>query len=104
MAEQQTPAVKLPDPLELSKAMTQIAERSNKLLAEFLERQKHEPEAANVDPLNIGGAFLELTSRMMSDPARLAAAQMQLWQDYMRLWDATTRRMLGETAAPVAVP
>jgi len=104
MAEQQTPTVKLPDPVELSKAMTQIAERSNKLLAEFLERQKHEPEATSVDPLNIGGAFLELTTRMMSDPAKLAAAQIQLWQDYMRLWEATTRRMMGETAPPVAVP
>ena len=36
------------------------------------------------DPLNIGSAFLEMTARLMTDPAKLLQAQISLWQDYMR--------------------
>src|SRR3546814_4221273 len=40
MAEQQPPDIKLPDPVEISKSMAAIAERSQKLVAEFLARQQ----------------------------------------------------------------
>ena len=39
MNDQQRPDVKLPDPVELSKAMTRIASRSQRLVTEFLRRQ-----------------------------------------------------------------
>ena len=42
MAEQQAPDIKLPDPVEISKSMAGIAERSQKLVSEFLERQQQE--------------------------------------------------------------
>src|SRR3546814_2243822 len=62
-----------------------IAERSQKLVADFLARQKEAGGNANsLDPLNIGAAFMEMTQRMMADPAKLVQAQMILWQDYMR--------------------
>ena len=35
------------------------------------------------NPMAIGAAFLEMTARMMSDPARLVEAQMSLWNDYL---------------------
>src|SRR3546814_12277113 len=85
MAGQQPPDVKLPDPVEISKSMAAIAERSQKLVADFLARQKEAGGNANsLDPLNIGAAFMEMTQRMMADPAKLVQAQMILWQDYMR--------------------
>src|SRR3546814_78617 len=97
MAEQQPPDVKLPDPVEISKSMAAIAERSQKLVADFLARQKEAGGNANsLDPLNIGAAFMEMTQRMMADPAKLVQAQMNLWQDYMRLWQSTAQRMLGQ--------
>src|SRR3546814_5799747 len=40
----------------------------------------------------------------MADPAKLVQAQMNLWQDYMRLWQSTAQRMLGQEADPVATP
>ena len=43
----------------------------------------------------LGGAFLEMLSRVMSQPHELAQAQFGLWQDYVRLWHSTTQRMLG---------
>ena len=65
-------------------------------MAEAPGQQEHAP-----DPLNIGGAFLEMTARLMANPARLVQAQIGFWQDYMTLWQNTARRMMGMQSAPV---
>ena len=48
----------------------------------------------------------DLAGRVRFDPARMVEAQMQLWQDYQRLWMGTTARLLHQAppAAPVAEP
>jgi polyhydroxyalkanoate synthase subunit PhaC len=104
MAEQTGTEAKLIDPAELSQAMTSIAERSQRIVTDFLARQAADPTAASADPLNIGNAFMEMTAKLMSDPAKLVEANLNLWQDYMSLWQNTARRMLGEETAPVASP
>ena len=104
MAEQQGTDPKMPDPVEMSQAIAKIAERSQRLVSEFLERQQNERSDTTLDPLNIGSAFLEMTAHMMADPGKLVQAQMNLWQDYMMLWQSTTRRLLGEPAGPVVEP
>ncbi|PWC32071.1 class I poly(R)-hydroxyalkanoic acid synthase [Azospirillum sp. TSO22-1] len=107
MADNQAPDVKLPDPVELSRAMTRIAEQSQKLVTDFLARQTADGGVggvANPDPMGVGNAFLEMTKRMMADPAKLMKAQMTLWQDYLTLWQRTTQRLLGQEAEPVITP
>jgi len=91
-----------PDPAELSRQMREIAEKSQRIVAEFLSRQN--PQGAGVgmaDPTAIGAAFFELTARMMADPGRLAGAQIALWQDYLTLWRRTTERLMGQPAEAV---
>ena len=104
MAKQPGPEIQPADPAEMARAMAEIAERSQRLVAGFLERQQHDEGPTNLDPLNIGGAFMEMTAQMMADPAKLVQAQIGLWQDYMKLWQSTTQRMLGEEAEPVIEP
>jgi polyhydroxyalkanoate synthase len=101
---QAEPGVRLPDPVELTQQLTRLAERGQKLVTEFLERQSDSKDGVALDSLNIGGAFFEMTARMMADPGRLMQAQMQLWQDYAALMTSATRRFLGEPAEPVATP
>ncbi|NNG05275.1 MAG: class I poly(R)-hydroxyalkanoic acid synthase [Inquilinus sp.] len=84
--------------------MTDIAERSQRLVNDFLARQSQDGTPASFDPLNVGNAFLEMTAKMMADPAMVMRAQMSLWQDYMTLWQRTTQRMMGHDAEPVAAP
>ncbi|MBL29261.1 MAG: class I poly(R)-hydroxyalkanoic acid synthase [Rhodospirillaceae bacterium] len=83
--------------------MVRIAETSQRLVTEFVTHQA----AAGIgmgDPLNVSGAFIEAMSRMMADPGRVVQAQMQLWQDYMTLWQHTAQRMMGQPADPVVQP
>ena len=61
MGEQREPDLNIPDPVELSKALGSIAERSQKVVTEFLERQAENRGAVGpVDPMNIGHAFFEV--------------------------------------------
>ncbi|MBX6366527.1 MAG: class I poly(R)-hydroxyalkanoic acid synthase [Rhodospirillales bacterium] len=107
MNDSESRETKMPDPVELSRSMAEIAERSQRLVADWLKRQNIPAADGNVsmaDPLNIGGAFLEMTARMMADPARIVQAQMSLWNDYLTLWQRTTQRFLGGEAEPVVEP
>ncbi|MGH7126911.1 MAG: PHA/PHB synthase family protein, partial [Stellaceae bacterium] len=94
---------RIPDPVQLSRDLAEIAERSQRLVLNFLQRQR--PDGIGMaDPLNVGQAFLEMTQRLMADPARLVQAQLSLWQDYLKLWQSTTQRMMGGPAEPVIEP
>jgi len=103
MADQPDSEPNLPDPAEFSRNMVKIAERSQRLVADFLKRQDEAGNGAG-DPLNIGGAFMEMTAKMMADPGKLMAAQLSLWQSYLDLWQNAAQRMMGEQAAPLVEP
>ena len=93
---------KLPDPQVIGRTMADVAERSQRIVADWLDRQsKTRPTA---DPLNIGRAFLEMTAKLAANPAHLMAAQIGFWQDYVTLWQNTTRRMMGIESSPVIEP
>jgi polyhydroxyalkanoate synthase len=66
---------------------------------DWLRRQTQEGVA--LDPLNVGGAFLEMTTKLLSNPGQLVQAQLGLWRDYMTLWQNTTRRIMGIDSTPV---
>jgi len=95
---------RLPDPAEVGRAMAGIAERSQRLVTDWMNRQTAagaQTQPANPDPFGVGSAFLDMTTRLMANPAGLFQAQIGLWGDYMTLWQATAQRMMGATAAPV---
>jgi polyhydroxyalkanoate synthase len=94
-----SPGFRLPDAAEIGRSMADIAERSQRIVTEWLKRQADSEH--DVDPLNVGSAFLEMTARLMANPARLVQAQIGFWQDYMTLWQNTARRMMGLESEPV---
>src|SRR6185437_6639566 len=103
MTEPKEPEIKLPDPVQWSRSMAEIAERSQKLVLDFMARQGGQG-IGMADPLNVAGAFVEMTQRLMADPAKLMQAQVTLWQDYMALWQHTAERFLGAKTAPLVEP
>jgi polyhydroxyalkanoate synthase len=105
MKEPQSHEIKIPDPVVWSRNMAELAERSQRLVQEFLTRQGGDGGGGAIDPLNIAGAFFEMTHRLMTDPMRLVQAQLSLWSDYMQLWQSTATKFLtGNSAEPVAAP
>jgi polyhydroxyalkanoate synthase subunit PhaC len=103
MADQPGAASDFPDPAELSKTLASIAERSQRIVSDFLKHQS-EHGFGMADPLNVGAAFMEMTTRLMTDPAKLWQSQMNLWQAHMDLWQSAARRLMGEDTAPAASP
>ena len=97
---QQEPDIKLPDAGALGRSMADIAARSQRLVGDWLKRQA--AEGVPLDPLNVGGAFMEMTTKLLAHPGGMVEAQIGLWRDYMTLWQNTTRRIWsGEEPAPV---
>lgn len=92
------------DPAEFAGNIAKAAEKCQLIMQEFLTRQAHDANNASIDPLNIGNAFTELFTRMMSDPLGMAEKQFNLWQDYVYLWQKTTQRLLGDEQEPVIAP
>src|SRR3954453_19407371 len=90
-----------PDPVERSRQMAESAQKSQRLVADFLSRQGGENGFGMANPAAIGAAFFEMTARLMSDSSRLLQAQLSLWNDYMTLWQRSAPRFLGSAAEPV---
>ena len=98
MADDHKDETTIPDPAKLAELWAISGRKSSN----FLARQT--PNTEPIDPLNVGNAFFELTQQMLNNPAKMIEAQISLWQDYMKLWQATTRSALGEESQPVVTP
>ena len=88
---------------KLQEAFKDIATRSQKLLQDFSQRYQADGQQP-ADPLRLTQTFMDFTAKMLADPNRLVQAQVELWQQYMKLWQATAQRMMGQPAEPVAEP
>jgi len=88
---------------KLQEAFKDIATRSQKLLQDFSHRYQADGQQP-ADPLHLTQTFMDFTAKMLADPNRLVQAQVELWQQYMKLWQVTAQRMMGQTVEPVAEP
>ena len=67
------------DPLVLAAQLRNIAEQSQRLMRRFVS---HQPEAIRSGGTStLGFDFFELMTRMMTDPAAVASAQIDLFND-----------------------
>ena len=99
--EQANPAV---NDAESAQVFAEVAERSSRIMGDFLKRQAEAQQSLAADEFGIGQAFMDLSALMLSKPQQLAEAQMNMFWDYTRLWQNSWMQMLGQKAEPVAVP
>jgi polyhydroxyalkanoate synthase len=107
MSERPPAELKLPDAEKVGETVSKIAEQSQRLLQEFVERQEADGgggEFQVLDPADMARSFQELTQKMMADPAKVVETQLKLWQDYSKLWQSNLERMMGKDSAPVIEP
>ncbi len=93
-----------PTPEALAREFADIAQQSQRVVSEYLARVEQGKAPVPSDDVGVTQAFMDLATKMMSNPMALAQAQMRMWHDYMRLWHSSMSRFLGEQAAPVAAP
>jgi polyhydroxyalkanoate synthase len=90
---------------KFARNMLLVAGQSQRLIADFLKRWAARENPGPLDPLNVSGAFFALLNAMGTDRETVMESQLQLWRDWMGLWETTARRMLGEeNVAPVIAP
>ena len=83
-----TPAATF-DPVALAESLASAAEKSAKVIGDFSSRQPDAGTKIFSDELGIGKAFMELAAQMLSNPAKMAESQLNLWWDYMSLWQSS---------------
>jgi len=86
-------------PPALDRSVADVADRSQRLVRDWLVRQSHEAQPINA--AQVASAFLDMTAQLMRDPTHLVRAGIGFWQDYMTLWQSSARRMWGMDAPPV---
>ncbi|MCB1906498.1 MAG: class I poly(R)-hydroxyalkanoic acid synthase, partial [Rhodocyclaceae bacterium] len=94
----------LPDPTELAKTYAEVAQRASTLISDHVQRQVKRGVTPPQDELGIAQAFMDMMAKLLSNPYRLAQAQMNLVWDYFSLWQQSMLRFAGMNAAPVATP
>ena len=92
------------DPVALAESLASAADKSAKVLGDFMARQAAAGKSIVTDEFGLTQAFLELAAKMLSNPYRLAETQMNLWWEYSALWQSSMLKLLGQTTSPVAEP
>jgi polyhydroxyalkanoate synthase len=92
------------DPVALADSFASAADKSAKLLGDYLARQRTGGRAMVSDEFGLTKAFLELMAKMLSNPYRLAETQMNLWWDYSSLLQSSMLRIMGQSPRPVVEP
>ena len=75
---------------ESARILAEVAERSSRLMAEFLAKQTEANPSAATDEFGIAKAYMDLAANMLANPHKLAEAQMAMIWDYARLWQSFT--------------
>ncbi|MCB1556478.1 MAG: class I poly(R)-hydroxyalkanoic acid synthase [Alphaproteobacteria bacterium] len=84
--------------------MVDVSRRSQPLARHFLETYEDTLKQTAADPLNLRQACLDFMTHFLSDPQKLADMQMAFYQDWMRLWQESARKFMGEATTPLYAP
>jgi len=82
------------DPLVLAAQLQKIAKQSQTLMQRFVSNQPTAIKLGIGDTSSLGFDFFELMTRMMTDPAAVASAQIDLFNDTLSVWQKAAGRML----------
>ena len=81
------------DAIAIANQLQTIAGQSQSLMQRFLSRQPAAGKVGMGDASTVGSAFLELMTKMMSDPVAVANAQIGLFNEGMTVWRHAAERI-----------
>ncbi len=88
----------------LAQEIGALAERSQRVVQNFWERQLEEQAEDGfslVDQNAVSKAFFDFGAKLMADPAKLLEAQLAFWQAQADLWQRAMQRAQGEPVEPL---
>ena len=95
------------DMARFAEYMAQINVRTRDIIEGAVERRAdmgRRSTAEPSDPLNVTEAGSEVAAALSSNPLRLMQLQLNLWENYTKLFTATCEKMAGVETEPVARP
>ena len=92
------------DLAQMATLYADIARKSGQLVSQYLERGKNGGLPAMNDELGIAQAFFQAWTKVLSDPFKLAEAQMKFWQDTASLWQSSMLKLMGQDAKAFVEP
>jgi polyhydroxyalkanoate synthase len=85
----------LPNPAEMAKTYAEVAQRASRLITQFMEKKAKDGVNAPTDELGVAKAFMDMSSRLLANPYKMAQTQMNMMWDYFSLWQNTSMKMMG---------
>src|SRR3979490_3543607 len=82
------------DPLVLAAQLQNIAKQSQALCQRFVSNQPDAIKLGIGDTSSLGFDFFNLMTKMMTNPAAVASAQIDLFNDTLTVWPNPAQRML----------
>src|SRR5437867_5274286 len=81
------------DPLVLAVQLQKIARQSQTLMQRFVSNQPDAIKLGTGDTSSLGFDFFQLMTKMMTNPAAVASAQIDLFYGTLGVWHKTAERM-----------
>jgi polyhydroxyalkanoate synthase len=92
------------DPLVLAAQLQRIARQSQTLMQCFVSNQPDAVKLGIGDTSSLGFDFFKLMTKMMTNPATVASAQIDLFYGTLSVWQKTAERMLMLRAQEANAP
>jgi polyhydroxyalkanoate synthase len=92
------------DPLVLAGQLQNIAKQSQLLMQRFVSSQTDATKIGMGDTSTLGFDFVDLMTKMITDPTEVARAQIDLFNDSLAVWQKTAERMFMPGAPDVDKP
>ncbi len=87
------------DPVALTAILTKTAEKLQPMMQEFADKIDWKAVGQQpVDPLNLRDTTISFFQNLYADPDRLLTIQMEYAQNWMNLWQESTKRFMGQPA------
>ncbi|MFQ5610211.1 MAG: class I poly(R)-hydroxyalkanoic acid synthase, partial [Woeseiaceae bacterium] len=89
---------------KLSKDLFDMAQHNQAMFTDMLKAFGG-AGGPTIDPLNVSESMADATRRLWMDPGKLMEANVNLWQQHMKLWQNASEQLLGnKSVEPVIEP
>ncbi|MCC6475037.1 MAG: class I poly(R)-hydroxyalkanoic acid synthase [Burkholderiales bacterium] len=89
---------------EAARVFAEVAHKSSRLLAEFMQRHADGNGFKFNDEFGLAQAFMELWAGFLLNPWKFAELQAKIAFDHAALWQRSWLRLWGQAVVPVAEP